>query len=307
MEFKMKTTLTLNLLIATSILSACTPSVPTTKSVVATLFPQFSLADQLAGDLIDIQFLIPIGMDPHDFEPSPNQRLLLNRADLILFTSEDFEVWIHTIEETVEGDLIDLSSYANLIVSEDHDHLQSGPKLVDDHVDGDFDPHYWLDPANGLLMLEAIADALVTLLPEDTLLIRSREIIMQEAFTETIELYESLVSEGEELDVVFAGHNAFGYLTNYDVHVNTPYPGFSTDVLPTAQSLIDFTTLMTNLQTNIIYTSSTDNSAVIDALLESNPGIETKVLYTLENVSLSQFEAENRYQELLMLNYESLS
>ncbi len=296
----------LNLILAAVVMSACGPSTPSPISVVTTLFPLYSLADQLAGDLVDVEFLIPIGTDPHDFEPSPNQRLLLNNANLIFFTSEAFEVWISTLEETVEGTMVNLSSHVNLMVGVEHDHLHQGPKFVDE-VESDMDPHYWLDPANGLLMLEAIADALVTLLPEDTLLIRSREIIMQEAFTETIELYESLVSEGEELDVVFAGHNAFGYLTNYDVHVNTPYPGFSTDVLPTAQSLIDFTTLMTNLQTNIIYTSSTDNSAVIDALLESNPGIETKVLYTLENVSLSQFEAENRYQELLMLNYESLS
>ena len=295
------------LLLTTIMLSACGTTTPTTLSVVTTLFPQYSLADQLAGDLIDVEFLIPVGSDPHDFEPSPNHRLMLNNADLIFYTSEDFELWMHALEETLEGTVIDLSSSVNLIESEPHDHLQPGPRLADDHVDGVFDPHYWIDPANGLLMLGAIADVLVTLIPEDSALIRSREILIEEAFTETIELYESLVEEGSEQDVVFAGHNAFGYLTNYDVHVNTPYPGFSTDVLPTAQSIIDFTALMTSLETSTLYTSSTDNSAVVEALLESNPGIETKVLYTLENVSLSQFEAEMRYQELLMLNYESLS
>jgi zinc transport system substrate-binding protein len=297
----------LGLVLTTIMFSACGPTTPTTLSVVTTLFPQYSLADQLAGDLIDVEFLIPVGSDPHDFEPSPNQRLMLNNADLIFYTSEDFEMWMHALEETLEGTVIDLSSTVNLIVGEAHDHIQPGPKLADDHEDGEFDPHYWIDPANGLLMLGAIADVLVTLIPEDSALIRSREILIEEAFTETIELYESLVEEGSEQDVVFAGHNAFGYLTNYDVHVNTPYPGFSTDVLPTAQSIIDFTALMTSLETSTLYTSSTDNSAVVEALLESNPGIETKVLYTLENVSLSQFEAEMRYQELLMLNYESLS
>ncbi len=297
----------LGLVLTTIMLSACGTNTPTTLSVVATLFPQYSLADQLAGDLIDVEFLIPVGTDPHDFEPSPNQRLMLNNADLIFYTSEDFEMWMHALEETLEGTAIDLSSTVNLIVGEVHDHLQPGPKLADDHLDGEFDPHYWIDPANGLLMLGAIADILVTLIPEDSALIRSREILIEEAFTETIDLYESLVEEGSEQDVVFAGHNAFGYLTNYDVHVNTPYPGFSTDVLPTAQSIIDFTALMTSLETSTLFTSSTDNSAVVEALLESNPGIETKVLYTLENVSLSQFEAEMRYQELLMLNYESLS
>jgi hypothetical protein len=89
--------------------------------------------------------------------------------------------------------------------------------------------------------------------------------------------------------------------------VLTPYPGFSSDVIPTAQSLIDFSRLMFELDTNILYISTTDNNAVIDALLEANPNLETEVLYTLENVSQSQFDSGTRYQELLMINYESLS
>jgi ABC-type Zn uptake system ZnuABC Zn-binding protein ZnuA len=156
-------------------------------------------------------------------------------------------------------------------------------------------------------MLDVIADEILRLIPEHTLLIESRKLLIQEAFEDTIELYEDLVLDEEELDIVFAGHNAFAYLTNYDVHVLTPYPGFSTDVIPTAQSLIEFSELITELATNILYISSTDNNAVIESILEANPNIETELLYTLENVSQSQFDSGVRYQELLMINYESIS
>jgi hypothetical protein len=64
---------------------------------------------------------------------------------------------------------------------------------------------------------------------------------------------------------------------------------------------------MFELDTNILYISTTDNNAVIDALSEANPNLETEVLYTLENVSQSQFDSGTRYQELLMINYESIS
>ena len=278
------------------------------KTLIATLFPQYSLADQLAGDLVNVEFLLPIGSDPHDFEPTPSQRVQLNNADLVLFTSESFEVWIHDIEDSAKGKLIDLSTFVTLIEAEehDHDHLLVGPKLAEEH-DDDHDPHYWLDPLNGLAMLEAITNEILQLIPEHTLLIESRKLLIQEAFEDTIELYQGLVLDAEELDVVFAGHNAFAYLTNYDIHVLTPYPGFSTDVIPTAQSLIEFSELITELATNILYISSTDNNAVIESILEANPNIETELLYTLENVSQSQFDSGVRYQELLMINYESIS
>jgi ABC-type Zn uptake system ZnuABC Zn-binding protein ZnuA len=197
-----------------------------------------------------------------------------------------------------------------LIEAEEHehdDHLMRGPMFAEDHDDDAYDPHYWLDPSNALVMLEAISEEILLLVPEHRLLIESRQVLIEEALEEAIELYEDLVHEGEELDVVFAGHNTFGYLTNYDIHVLTPYDGFSTDVDPTALDLIEFSKLIADLDTNILYISSTDNNAVIESLLEDNPTLETEMLYTLENVSLAQLEAETTYQELLMINYESLS
>lgn len=288
-------------------LVSCTTTTPTEPTLIATLFPQYSLANSLAGDLMQIEWLVPAGVDPHDYEPSPSQRLALNQADVILFSSESFEPWIHSIEDTVEGKLIDLSTFVSLLpdslgeenevellVSED-EHLHNG------------DPHYWVDPANGLLMLEVIAEELVTLLPQHELLINTRQTLIEEALLDTISLYETLVPENEELEIVFSGHNALGYLVNYDIHVLTPYPGFSSDAVPTAQSIIDFQNLMTTLDTNLLYVSSTDNVAVTQTLLESNPLLETVTIYTMETISEAQLQAEVSYQELLLLNYEGIA
>jgi len=290
-------------------LASCGGTTTEEKSLIATLFPQYSLAEQLAGDVLKVEFLLPVGSDPHDFEPTPSQRVKLNNADVVVFTSESFESWIHSLEDTATGKLVDLSEVVVLIETEehDHDHVVTGPKFAEDHDDDAYDPHYWLDPSNALAMLEAIREEILLLVPEHSLLVESRYQLIKEALEDTTELYQALVAEGEELDIVFAGHNTFGYLTNYDVHVLTPYSGFSTDVDPTAKSLIEFSELIAELGTNILYVSSTDNNAVIESLLEANPVLETEMLYTLENVSLAQLEAENTYQELLMLNYESLS
>jgi len=311
----MKKLLLLSATLAVVSLASCGGTSTEEKSVIATLFPQYSLAEQLAGDLLDVEFILPVGSDPHDFEPTPSQRVKLNNADVVLFTSESFESWIHSLEETATGKLVDLSQVVTLIEGEehdhdhdhDHDHVLAGPKFAEDHDDDAYDPHYWLDPLNGLAMLEAISEEILVLVPEHTSLVESRKELIREALEDTVDFYNDLVLEGEELDVVFAGHNAFAYLTNYDVHVLTPYSGFSTDVIPTAQSIIEFSELISELNTNILYVSSTDNNAVIESLLDTNPLLETELLYTLENVSLSQLEAEIHYQELLMINYESLS
>jgi len=289
-------------------LASCGGAATENKSLIATLFPQYSLANQLAGDLLDVEFLLPVGSDPHDFEPTPSQRVKLNNADVVLFTSESFEAWIHDIEDTAKGKLVDLSTFVTLIEIDehDHDHLFVGPKFAEGH-DDEYDPHYWLDPMNGLAMLEVIADEILILVPEHTLLVESRKQLIKNALEDVVEAYEDIVQEGEELDIIFAGHNAFGYLSIYHIHVFTPYPGFSSDTVPTAESLINFLNLIKELGTNILFISTTDNNAVIDALLEANSNLETELLYTLENVSQSQFDLGVSYQELLMINYDSIS
>jgi zinc transport system substrate-binding protein len=302
----MKNKILLSLLFSVTVAS-CGNSPLENKLLVATLFPHYSLANQLAGDLIDVEFLLPIGSDPHDFEPNASQRVKLNQADIVLYTSHEFETWIDAIEETAQGNLIDLSEYVNLVEGVPHDDEGFGFKYDAGDLDKEYDPHYWIDPENALLMLTVIYDTLLPLLPDDELLLTSRKTLIEDAFVEIIEAFDSLVEGEEELDVVFAGHNAFAYLEHYGIHVLTPYPGFSSDVLPTPQSIIDFTNLMTSLSSDILYVSSTDNVSVIEVLLEANPSLVTYVLYTIENVSLDQFNAGISYQELLMLNYEALS
>lgn len=288
-------------------LVGCTTTTPTEPTLIATLFPQYSLANSLAGDLMQIEWLVPAGVDPHDYEPSPSQRLALNQADVILFSSESFEPWIYSIEDTVEGKLIDLSTFVSLLPDSLGEENEVELLVSEDEHFHDGDPHYWVDPANGLLMLEVIAEELVTLLPQHELLINTRQTLIEEALLDTISLYETLVPENEELDIVFSGHNALGYLVNYDIHVLTPYPGFSSDAVPTAQSIIDFQNLMTTLDTNLLYVSSTDNVAVTQTLLESNPSLETVTIYTMETISEAQLQAEISYQELLLLNYEGIA
>lgn len=289
------------------VLSSCGFPTPSEPSLVATLFPQYSLAYSLAGDLMDVTWLVPAGVDPHDYEPTPSQRVKLNNADLVLFSSENFEPWIHALEDTIQGTLIDLSSYVSLLPTLTSDELQTDDTSTEEEHDHEGDPHFWVDPANGLIMLEIITEALITLLPEHELLIQSRQILIEESLLDCISLYESLVMEEEELDIVFAGHHALGYLVNYDIHVLTPYPGFSSEVVPTAQSIIDFKNLMTSLGTNILYVSTTDNAAVIETLLESEPSLSTAILFTMETISASELEAGMTYQELLLLNYEAIA
>lgn len=299
----MKSAIKLLFLGASLVVSACqTPVEDDGPQVIATLFPQYSIANELVGDLVDVTFLLEDGGSIHGYEPTPSQIIALNTASVVLYSGEIVEPWMHAIEETASGQLIDVSTGITLIEGHDHEEEETS----EEHEHGDEDPHYWIDPANGLIMLETIATSLKALLPEESALIETRRSTLENAFLEVVEAYESLIPENEELDVVFAGHNVFGYLETYHLHVLSPYAGFSDDVLPTAESLTSFISLIESLNTNILYYSSLDSVVVVDALVEAYPEIELVELYSIASVP-SDMTLSTTYQEFLSLNLEAIS
>ncbi len=279
--------------------------------VVATLFPQYSIAETLVGDLVDVSFLLENGGSIHGYEPTPSQVVALNTADVVLYTGEFVESWMHQIEESASGALIDVSTGITLLEGHDgHDHedeVHDDPE--DDHHDehGDYDPHYWIDPARAITMVNTITDALIELLPSETSLIQSRQATLIEALETIVDEYDSLLLEGEELEMVFAGHNVFGYLESYGMHFLSPYDGFSDDVLPTAESLTEFVTLIDTLDVGYLFVTSTDNQAIINALLEAYPSLETIELFTLESIPSSYQDSNLTYEEVLLMNYEAIA
>ena len=65
-----------------SLTSCASPSqVATTGKlkVVTTLFPQFDFVREIAGDKVEVSLLLPPGVEPHSYEPSP--RDIVDRSE----------------------------------------------------------------------------------------------------------------------------------------------------------------------------------------------------------------------------------
>ena len=55
-----------------------------TLKIVATLFPQYDFAKNIAGDKAKVELLLPPGADSHSFDPSMKDILKMSDADLFI-------------------------------------------------------------------------------------------------------------------------------------------------------------------------------------------------------------------------------
>jgi len=73
-------------------------------TVVATLFPQYDFAREIAGDKADILLLLPPGMESHSFEPTPGDIITIHNSDVFLYTGDEMEPWVAGIVDNISHD-----------------------------------------------------------------------------------------------------------------------------------------------------------------------------------------------------------
>ena len=82
-----------------------------TLNIVASFYPIFEFVKQVGGDRVAVTSLIPVGVEPHDFEPTIQQIQNAERADVVFFNGLGLESsWINKINN---DNLVDTSLGAN--------------------------------------------------------------------------------------------------------------------------------------------------------------------------------------------------
>jgi ABC-type Zn uptake system ZnuABC Zn-binding protein ZnuA len=111
--------------------------------VVATTTTLASLAMGAAGPGADVRSLVPVGVSPEDFQPSPDSIAALSDADVLVENGAGLEGWL---EPTIRN-----SGNPNLRIVVCADGLPV--------VNGN--PHLWMDPVFARAYVDKIRDALI--------------------------------------------------------------------------------------------------------------------------------------------------
>jgi zinc transport system substrate-binding protein len=124
-------------------------------SVVASFFPIYEFVKAVGGNKIDASVLIPIGTEPHDFDPTIQQIQKANSANLLVYNGASMEEpWIHELTPQNE---VDASKGINLLTNPG-----------DPEIKGPSDPHVWLDPVLAIKEVQNIRDALDKVDPKNS-------------------------------------------------------------------------------------------------------------------------------------------
>src|SRR5918912_913479 len=281
-----------NSIYATSI--AATSNVNTSKiKVVASFYPIYEFVKKVGGDKVVESVLVPIGTEPHDFDPTIQQIQSIESTSILVYNGAGMEAtWINKVNPKLA---IDTSKSIHLLTA-------NNPQ-----IHAPTDPHVWLDPVLAIQQVENIRDGLSKVDPDNAAYYdqNAKKFIRQLKSLDT-SIRDNLSSSNCAKKDFIAFHNAFSYfakeysLNQHSIQGLTP----EGEVLP--QRLVQIVQLAKNLGINIIYSEDLVDPRSSQTIADEIPNGKVIVLSPIEGINKQEQQQgigylQKMYQDLSAL------
>lgn len=222
-----KVIITIGMLLIFSGLAACQPApAPQADSgalrVIAAETFLADIAQRVAGERVTVEALMPLGLDPHAFEPTPRDVTRIAESDVLIVNGGGFEGWLEEVLKNAGGNAAVIEASAGLTnrtpaeAEDAHaDEEESGHEGEEAHDHGESDPHFWLDPLNVIVYVENIRDGLSQADPQGKeLYAQNAAAYIEELRALDAEIRAQVETIPPERRVLVTNHESFGYFAD---------------------------------------------------------------------------------------------
>jgi len=279
--------------------------------VITTLFPTYDFARQAGGDKVDVSLLLPPGVEPHTFEPKPQDVVRINKADVFIYTGKYMEPWAEDLVKGIIGKgptVVDASAGIELMDEEedrdeDHDEEESGHGR---HHHGGKDQHIWLDFDDARIMVETIARAFAERDPANGAYYMKNAVEYNAKLADLDRRYKETLAKAKYKTIIYGGHFAFGYFARrYGLEHDSPYEGFSPNAEPSPKAIAELIKKLKESGIKYVYYEELLDPKVARTISQET-GAKLELLHGAHNVSKDELKSGVTYISIMEDNLKKL-
>jgi zinc transport system substrate-binding protein len=278
--------------------------------VISSFNPLHEFSQIVGQEKVDAVLLVPVGVEPHDWEPTVKDVQRMQKSDLIIINGIGFENWVdNLIENNYQGTIVDTSNGIKINLSEEqhdeeqhdeeqhdeeqhdeeqhdeeqHDEEQHDEEQHDEHRHLEGDPHVWLNPVYAKIQVQNIANAFSNYDPKNSKFYHTNA----KEYNKKLDLLDSKIQN--ELSncsndfITF--HDAFSYFAyEYGLNQHTIIPTSNSHGEVTAKTLEKVILTAKKLNITIIF-SEEGASSKSSEIIANEIGGKVLTLSPLEVVS----------------------
>ncbi len=297
-----------------SILGACATEADVPDAdlkIVTTLFVSYDFARSISGDQVDVSMLLPPGVDVHSFEPTPQDIIKLNDADLLIYNGGHSEAWVKRLLDSGElhpentlrlMDFVELreETVSGIIeIEADHDH-------DDEHEHQRVDEHIWTSPVNAVAMSAAIRDKLIAIDADNAGVYTSNFDVLAAGLTDLHHRFQAVVAAGER-DFIIVGDRfpLIYFVAEYGLDYYAAYEACAAESEPKPRTVTALIDLVKETDAPYIFTIEFSNERLADQI-SAESGADKLQFHTVHNVTQEQINEGATYISLMQQNVRNL-
>ncbi len=274
-------------------------------TIVASLFPQYDFAREIAGEYADVTLLLPPGVESHSYDPTLADMIRISQADLFLYTGPYMEVWVEEMVKSIRREpvrIVDVSQGIQLIREEEH-HPHEETEGGHHH---ELDPHIWTSPVLAQKMADNILAALCAADPAHQAVYQENAAAYRSRLQELDVSFRSLVQETERTEIFFGGRFALLYFCEeYGLTCHAAYDSCSSESEPSFAVMAEMIDEVREEGIAVIYYEELSEPRIARAICEDT-GAQPLLLHSCHNLSKEEWENGCTYLSLMEQNLANL-
>ena len=248
------------------------------------------ITQNVAGDRVVVESLLPVGSDPHSYQPTPQDVTKIAKSKLLIINGADYEHFLEPLLENAGGEREVVEASAGLRPRQDAENEHG------------VDPHLWADPNNVITYVETIREALTHYDPDGAAIFQSSADTYVAQLVELDAWIKEQVSQiPSERRLLVTNHEALGYVAErYGFTViGAVVPGVSSDAAPSAEQMANLIDQIKASGTPAIFLDEVENPALAQQIA-AETGVE--VIEDLHLESLTDGPPAGTYIDMIKHN-----
>jgi ABC-type Zn uptake system ZnuABC Zn-binding protein ZnuA len=224
-----------SIIIISAMLAACGPKSTLGQSLRVLAVETFmeDIAQNVAGDRLKVEALMPLGADPHSFEPTPQDVARVAKSEVLIVNGAGFEGFLTSLLKNAGGERLVIEACAGLTQRTP----STGESISREH---EGDPHFWLNPIHVISYVENIRDGMIQADPAGKdVYTRNAQAYIAQLNALDAWITDQVAQIPMERRLLVTNHESFGYFADrYGFRlVGAIIPSVSTSASPSAQQM----------------------------------------------------------------------
>jgi len=281
--------------------------------IVTTNFPGYDFARAIVGNENQVTMLLKPGQDSHTYDPTPQDIIRINEADIFIYTGGESDSWVDEMLKSIDNEdlvAIRMMDYVDIFKEEiidgmqDHHH-HDGHGHGHAHEHG-YDEHIWTSPVNAIRLIEVIENEISELDNDNANTYQDNANAYIKRITEIDIAIREVIANSERTELIFGDRFPFRYFVEeYNLTYYAAFPGCSSETEASAQTIAFLVDKVKENNIPVVYHIELSNTNIVNTIADET-GAKVLQLHSVHNLTDTDFAEGKTYADFMEENIQNL-